>query len=442
MKQESNTFKYSNKTYTLTITLKSSQQSADPSMSISLDGQSIESFEYSTKLNDLLVTGKITYVDRYAKVDKLMNQNYPSCVVYFVEHKEPKENQHGYGDPDPQKTFLHTFIVADIKILERQANFVKYDIELVSDNWIQCISNVSYSNYNNAQEPMLQILKNCLVSHGLQVDVESFDKSMCVPKMHYISQRNDNLFSVKDLMLNNLYYFPSKEESMKFLLFDLFDSKYKIFDLKDKSTILNDFSTVLSMFKTDMETAIQQEPTNLGSLKKSIGKPYVYKSMFTSQMYGYSYEKNAFTNTTTPDLQNVRYLNNRIDNSDSLQKFLIMPSYPGLSFKRNGSYWNNDINFYEDASKILEENDALILNITGEILRQPGSTTSIVLDRSLKNLTSDTKKALEEEKKKYKNLEGLWFNSKVQSVINMQKGTFRQNVVMFRNFINTYEENS
>ena len=146
--------------------------------------------------------------------------------------------------------------MADIKILERQANFVKYDIELVSDNWIQCISNVSYSNYNNAQEPMLQILKNCLVSHGLQVDVESFDKSMCVPKMHYISQCNDNLFSVKDLMLNNLYYFPSKEESMKFLLFDLFDSKYKIFDLKDKSTILNDFSTVLSMFKTDMETAI------------------------------------------------------------------------------------------------------------------------------------------------------------------------------------------
>ena len=63
--------------------------------------------------------------------------------------------------------------------------------------------------------------------------------------------------------------------------------------------------------------------------------------------------------------------------------------------------------------KALCENNAFVLNITGEILRKPGSLLEITLDRSMKNVTSENKKELEKIKKKYKSYEGIWFVSKV-----------------------------
>ena len=50
-------------------------------------------------------------------------------------------------------------------------------------------------------------------------------------------------------------------------------------------------------------------------------------------------------------------------------------------------------------------------------------------------MTSDSKKDLEKEKMKYKDYEGLWYNSKVDSIVSPAMSTFRQKVVMFRNFM-------
>lgn len=58
-------------------------------------------------------------------------------------------------------------------------------------------------------------------------------------------------------------------------------------------------------------------------------------------------------------------------------------------------------------------NNALVLDITGEILRKPGSMLVISLDRSMKNVMSEDKKELERLKKQYKAFEGTWFVSKV-----------------------------
>jgi len=55
----------------------------------------------------------------------------------------------------------------------------------------------------------------------------------------------------------------------------------------------------------------------------------------------------------------------------------------------------------------------LVLNITGEILRKPGSLLDITLDRSMKNATNEVKSELEKLKKKYKAYEGTWMTSKV-----------------------------
>lgn len=58
-------------------------------------------------------------------------------------------------------------------------------------------------------------------------------------------------------------------------------------------------------------------------------------------------------------------------------------------------------------------NNAIVLNITGEILRKPGSMLVVALDRSMKNVSSEDKKELEKIKRQYKAFEGTWFVSKV-----------------------------
>jgi len=47
---------------------------------------------------------------------------------------------------------------------------------------------------------------------------------------------------------------------------------------------------------------------------------------------------------------------------------------------------------------MLEESNSFILNITGDIRRQPGSYTVVTLDRSLKNLTTDNPSEIEKLK--------------------------------------------
>jgi len=84
-----------------------------------------------------------------------------------------------------------------------------------------------------------------------------------------------------------------------------------------------------------------------------------------------------------------------------------------LVYRNEGTYWNNDNSLYQNTVKVLGESNTFVLNITGEILRKPGSLLEITLDRSMKNVTSENKKELDKIKKKYKAYEGIWFVSKV-----------------------------
>lgn len=435
MNHSQNTFKYSNKQYTLNILLYTSTGDENTDMKVAFNGGDIELLEYGSKLNSLLIDGKILYVDRYAMVDKFLSQHICYCYVYFAEHHHSKSIDDGIGEPDPKRTFSHTFIVTNIKPLERQQHKVKYQIDLTSINWFRCIANVQYTNYDKGQQPVLEILKNCIINAGLKVDKDSFSRTQANVPMNYITKLNDNLFTVSDFLMQKLYYMPQKDDSVKFFFYDIFDDKYRLLDLKDEKTSLGTYSTLLSMFKTNNEAIIQQDPTNFGAFQNPISKTGVYQTLFDKKMYGYSYEKNDFTVTDFKSDENLKYMNNKIDNNNYEMKYYDMPRYQSLQFYQAGSYWNNSIDFYTDSTSMLEENNALILNITGDVKRQAGTYTLITLDRSLKNLTNDSKRELEKEKVKYKNYEGIWYNSKVQNIISPSKSSYRQKVVLFRNFI-------
>lgn len=57
--------------------------------------------------------------------------------------------------------------------------------------------------------------------------------------------------------MHKLYYFSTKDSSIKFLVYDWFNDKFRLIDLKNKDTGVGTFSTVLSFFKTNNEALIQ-----------------------------------------------------------------------------------------------------------------------------------------------------------------------------------------
>lgn len=66
---------------------------------------------------------------------------------------------------------------------------------------------------------------------------------------------------------------------------------------------------------------------------------------------------------------------------------------------------------------------------------------TIAIDRSTKDLNGERTEDLEKLKKRYKTFEGPWIASKVRHIIEPNKGpegngSYRQNVVLFRNFLN------
>jgi hypothetical protein len=115
------------------------------------------------------------------------------------------------------------------------------------------------------------------------------------------------------------------------------------------------------------------------------------------------------------------------------KKFSIVESE--LTYKKFGSYWNNEIQCYDDTVKILNNGNALVITVDGNILTKPGSYIFINVDRSDVEFTkSEEIEDLEQTKQKYKNLEGFWIVGKVRNIISVSGGVFRQNLVLFKNF--------
>jgi len=81
-----NTFKSSGQWYILNIVLMPDLDSCPTDSPVVLDANGIVEFSYTSELNRLLLTGKITYVDEYGFVDKLLEQQQCACTVIFAQN--------------------------------------------------------------------------------------------------------------------------------------------------------------------------------------------------------------------------------------------------------------------------------------------------------------------------------------------------------------------
>ena len=75
--------------------------------------------------------------------------------------------------------------------------------------------------------------------------------------MDYSSQANDNLFKVFYYLLDKLYFWPDKDNALKFLVYNWYKDEYGLLDITDKETFTGTSATVLSFFKSNAEQLVQ-----------------------------------------------------------------------------------------------------------------------------------------------------------------------------------------
>lgn len=73
----------------------------------------------------------------------------------------------------------------------------------------------------------------------------------------------------------------------------------------------------------------------------------------------------------------LNYVGTKIDDSSYKRKYTSSSTMSDGMFKSEMLYWNNRIDIYHNAASVLEQNDALVLNIVGNIKRQAGTYTTI-----------------------------------------------------------------
>ena len=262
--------------------------------------------------------------------------------------------------------------------------------------------------------------------------------------MSYITNGDDNLFTIFSYLMRRLYYFESRDDSLKFLVYNEQSTMYQLVDIKNSSSNTGQFEIIVSFFKTSTEHMAQQEPVNFGVVTKHPKSAFT-STLFTQDMMAFEYESNEFKNMPFAEDENIAYFSNKFDAPKTKPKIGNIPAMQNMSFKHRASTWKNDIDLYHDYQQAMFETNSLVVNAVGEITRKPGSIVTIAVDRSSKDLNGNRTEDLNNLKTRYKAFEGPWFASKVRHIIEPNRGpegngSYRQNVVLFRNFINEAQQ--
>lgn len=426
-------FVYSGQKYTLSFTLFTN--SAKHFSTHSLNNEDILQFEYTNSVNGLYLYGSIDYTDRYGIVDKYLEKQFPYCRILFSETEKQIENDIETEKLSETNRLQHDFFISRIEIRDRQNNIITYRLHLVSVNWFKLIGNISYTNYSKRPETIIELIKTALALNGLDVDKETFDKVKTDVKINYITNGNDNSITMIKYLLSKLYYYDVKDPSLKFLYYNDIKDKFELFDIMNKETSNATYSMILSMFKTQNETYLQEEPLNLATVTK-FPKTKTFSNIFNYEVTDYDFEHNVFLDKPIKSEDVIDYQNKRFPDDNFEDKFeKIFDTI--LHYKCRGSYWNNDTfsHIYHNSMDILNEDNALVISSSGVINRKPGDFININVDRSLKYVADEEHESLDDIKNKYKAYEGLWITGRVHHLVFPMVGKYRQNLVLFRNFI-------
>ena len=406
-----------------------------------LANENIELFEYVNALNALQLMGKVVYNDVLGTFGSMFSHPSLFCTVHFQTLTQETDGITIEGREDKNK-FEHTFMVENVKILSKDDRAIKYEIRLVSSNWLNLSSLVDYSNYGKGKkaEPVTDIIKNILSEHKLTANGDTFDEMKSDVSIRYISGGSEDVFSaVRYLMKRTFYDTAKKEKSLRFIIYDEQKDEYRLFSLSNPNHFTGHFTVFLSSRNSGFENLANANDVEMRSVVKRTSKD-VYHSFFKRTLFGYDIMSNKILPLDINANEIKTYANEKVPTDTRVGRYKGVDPENGLVSEMRGSVWGNDFNVYEDMVRNFMECDALIVNIDGNVRHKPGAVFGISLREADDNMETSDIESMKDLAARYKQLRGAWISTSVRHQIlpldQASGGFFRSNVCLSRNSMN------
>lgn len=236
--------------------------------------------------------------------------------------------------------------------------------------------------------------------------------------------------------MNRLYYDRLKDSSFKFIYWDWFQINYQLFDPAVQTSFTGHDTVLLSMTNSDNESLAQPERAQLATVS-SIPHNKALQAFFSAEIQDYDLNSNRFTKQIVSESENINFFNTfQVDIQDGieLKKFNLLNAPLSENYRKRGSYWNNDFNFYNDFTSCLLQNNTLVVDQMGKIRRMPGGVVTVKIDRDVPSGAYESQNVLDDAETRFHGLEGLWFSSRIHTYIYPRESRFRQGISLMRNF--------
>lgn len=436
---EETTFKYSGKQYGLSIKLIDLDTMADGNpYQFNLANGCIQILEIAGGFNDLFLEASLEYSDSTGQVLTFVGRQNVACNIDFVEIHQDFDASFGSETIRPERSFKHEFIIKKLEILQREAASIKYKFHLVSMNWLKLVANIAFSNYDRGKQSVFEILKQCLVVNGLDVDTQSFNDIGSSVSLNYATSGRENVFTIFNYLMNKLYYYASNyEETMKFVWIDHITGQYKLFDFSKPPLAVNPKNLIITTNPSNMEKVAEREPNQLGSMS-AFPTTQFYESLFQRSISEFSYDSNEFTTNLITDDQILEYSNSTaLVQSSNTKQFRKAPSIPDLTdskYLSRCSTWDNPTDIYSEQATSLLVGRSIIINTSGNIEWKPTTVVNLSFQKDEREMKGDTQKEYDNWDKTFAGLNGTWIVTKVRHIIQPIEKKYRQNLILARNF--------
>lgn len=438
------TFKYGNNWYDFVVAIGSQ---LNTQVNCVLETQYISEFNYTNSLNQLCISGTLTYLDKFGKITQFLVESYPVLVVYFGPQKTD------LGMYDTYSNFNHAikdllplnykFIINKIEILSRNGDNFLYKFHLISFNWYKCIKNISYTTYgslaNQNKNNILELIKTGFSISGLKLNTENFNTYIqCNVSIDYITENNDNLFSYIKYIMNKLYAFDKKDQqhdtSIKYIYYNEYTDEYFIGDtvyVANKSKKLPQI--MLSFMYSSVEKINYVKENKIYTSILSLPKTSVIKSLQTRIIDFYDYNKNQFISAEISTNELVDYCNGSTIFNGMQPKQSNLPNDINITFNNYQTQWNNTNNIYTEQFNHLTRDNALVIETDGWLNLIPGQYINIIVNKESE--LHESLSTNDDIENRFLELDGLWCISSITNKISPSSKYYRQQISLFRSFI-------
>lgn len=424
-------FECNGKKYTFVAKLKHGEDGED----LALDNGGIELFEYENEIGKLYLTGHIIYNDQYGRVDSFINDQGCMCSVTLTENEQEFDEDMTIETMSKDRKFFHIFFVNSMEILDRKHGTVKYRMNLVGIERYNVLKRICYSNYKKGEEPVTDILKECIVAAGLDYDKDSFGDGKSEVKIKYITSKNDCLQTIFRYLAKRMFYY-GRDSKLKFVYYNEYVGAYCVLDITNSNTFnkTTGRQIIISPLKNNLEQVTSALDTKLGMITR-FQREDTIQLYHDYDFYDYDYDTNKIINRNIKGRTLENYVENMSQDFEDENEAnphnvdAVMDDYT-----QSGSLWNNDYDIYADVLRSLTKGNALVVKAVGDVLTMPAQLCVLNIDRQQDDITGEWVEDFEDLSDRYRGFEGSYFISRVHHVIKPATHEYIQMLSLFRNF--------